>query len=438
MPRKDVQGLGSTLPTSYSLTWRLVKPFLGLILSHRAKQGKEDPARYLERFGLYQKSLPKGAIWVHAVSVGEAGAGLSLIEALAARLPSQTFIITTNTVTAAKLVDDWTTGANLTQLYQPLDHPAYVDRFLDASAPKAAIFMESDFWPNLIHRAARRDIPVIFASSQISDAAASRWRRYPALAAAVFGTPELVLAVSDKQSGRLCDLGVRSDIVYRLGSLKLTSGKINTDPSLMAILKQAAGDRRIFLAASTHEGEDLSVIKAAQALGNEWFTLLAPRHPKRGATIAALCQDHIPGAKAPTRRALGQTPATGEVIHIIDTLGEMGSLFAIADVVFMGGSLLPFGGHNPLEPAQFGLPVICGPHLAKNQAEFDGMRKIGGVTDIANGDELADAVKAGILTDEAKQTCESAMKSYAKSAGKRPAIAAGYIIELLNNRKPLQ
>ncbi len=436
MPRKDVKRPASKLPSSYSLTWRLMKPFLGFILRRRAKQGKEDTARLLERFGLYQTSLPKGAIWVHAVSVGETVAGLSLIEALAPRLQSQAFIVTTNTMTAANLVNDWKTEVNLTHLYQPLDHPAYVDRFLDASAPKAAIFMESDFWPNLIHRTAGRDIPVIFASSQISDAAASRWRRYPALAAAVFGTPGLVLAVNDKQSGRLCDLGARSDIVHRLGSLKLTSGKIKTDPNLMAILKQAAGDRRIFLAASTHEGEDLSVIKAAQALGNEWFTLLAPRHPKRGATIAALCQDHIPGAKAPSRRALGQTPATGEVIHIVDTLGEMGSLFAIADVVFMGGSLLPIGGHNPLEPAQFGLPVICGPHLAKNQAEFDGIREIGGVTDIANGDELAEAVKAGILTDEAKQTSESAMKSYAKSAGKRPAIAASYIIELLNNRRP--
>ncbi|MEK9610954.1 MAG: glycosyltransferase N-terminal domain-containing protein [Alphaproteobacteria bacterium] len=438
MPRKDVQGPGSTLPASYSLTWRLVKPFLGLILRHRAKQGKEDPARLLERFGLYQTSLPKGAIWVHAVSVGEAVAGLSLIEALAAQLPSQTFIITTNTVTAAKLVNDWTTGANLTHLYQPLDHPAYVDRFLDASAPMAAIFMESDFWPNLIHKTAERDIPVIFASSQISDAAAARWRRRPAIAAAVFGTAELVLAVNDKQAGRLCDLGARSDIVHRVGSLKLTSGGMKTDPSLMAMLKQAAGDRRIFLAASTHEGEDLSVIRAAQALGNEWFTLLAPRHPKRGDTIAALCQDQMPGAKAPTRRALGQTPATEEVIHIVDTLGEMGSLFAIADVVFLGGSLLPIGGHNPLEPAQFGLPVICGPHLAKNQAEFDAIREIGGVTDIANGDELADAVKAGILTDKEKQISESAMKSYAERAGKRPAIAADYILKLLHDRTPSQ
>jgi 3-deoxy-D-manno-octulosonic-acid transferase len=146
----------------------------------------------------------------------------------------------------------------------------------------------------------------------------------------------------------------------------------------------------------------------------------------------------MPGAKAPTRRALGQTPATGEVIHIVDTLGEMGSLFAIADVVFLGGSLLPIGGHNPLEPAQFGLPVICGPHLAKNQAEFDAIREIGGVTDIANGDELADAVKAGILTDKEKQISESAMKSYAERAGKRPAIAADYILKLLHDRTPSQ
>ena len=438
MPRIDFKLSGSNLPASYNLTWRLVKPFLGLILRHRAKQGKEDPARLLERLGLYRTSLPKGAIWVHAVSVGEAVAGLSLINALAVRLPSQTFIITTNTVTGAKLVSDWTTEANLIHLYQPLDHPAYVDRFLDACAPMAAIFMESDFWPNLIHRTAGRDIPVILASSQISDTAAARWRRRPALATAVFGKAELVLAVNQKQAGLLCDLGVRSDIVHLVGSLKLTSGGMKTDPNLMAILKQAAGGRRIFLAASTHEGEDLSVIRATQALGDEWFTLIAPRHPKRGGSIAALCQDQLRDAKTPTRRALGQTPTTGEALYIVDTLGEMGSLFAIADVVFLGGSLLPIGGHNPLEPAQFGLPVICGPHLAKNQAEFDGIREIGGVIDIANGDELADAVKAGTPTDKAKQTSASAMKSYAEGASKRPAIAADYILNLLHDRTSSQ
>jgi 3-deoxy-D-manno-octulosonic-acid transferase len=434
MPRQGTKGVTPALPASYNLTWRLVKPILGQILRRRAKQGKEDPARLSERYGLYQTPLPKQAIWIHAVSVGEAVAGLSLIEALAARNPSQPFIITTNTVTAARLVDDWMTGANLTHLYQPLDHPLYVDRFLEESAPMAAIFMESDFWPNLITRAAGRDIPVIFASSQISDIAAARWRRRPGLAAAVFGAAELVLAVNDKQAGRLCNLGARAETTHNVGSLKLASGGMKTDPGLTAALKQAAGKRRIFLAASTHEGEDLSVIKASHALGDGWFTLLAPRHPKRGGSIAALCQDLIPGAKAPTRRALDQTPAAGEMIHIVDTLGEMGSLFAVADVVFLGGSLLPIGGHNPLEPAQFGLPVISGPHIAKNQAEFDGIREIGGVTDITSGDELADAVRAGIMTGKAKQASESAMKSYVEGAGKRPAIAADYILKLLHDR----
>ncbi len=438
MPEKGVQGQGSTLPSSYSLTWRLIKPFLGLVLWCRAWQGKEDPTRISERFGLYQTPLPKKAIWVHAVSVGEAVAGLSLIEAIAIKLPHQTFIITTNTSTAAKLVEDRSLGENLTHLYQPLDHPLFVDRFLDATAPLAAIFMESDFWPNLIYRTAERDIPVVFASSQISDTAMARWQNRPALATAIFGTPKLVLAVNTEQADRLRELGAKAEIIHNIGSLKLASKGMKTDPILIATLKKAAGDRRIFLAASTHEGEELSVIKAAQVLSDGWLTIVAPRHPKRGETIASLYREHVSGAKEPTRRALGQEPAVGEMIHIVDTLGEMGSLFAVADVVFLGGSLLPVGGHNPLEPAQFGLPVICGPHLAKNQAEFDGIRKIGGVTDIANGDELVDAVKASIMTDKAKQISNIAMKSYAKRAGKRPAVAADYIIELLHDRTASQ
>ena len=144
------------------------------------------------------------------------------------------------------------------------------------------------------------------------------------------------------------------------------------------------------------------------------------------------------GVKVPTRHALNQKPEVGQPIHIVDTLGEMGSLFAIADVVFLGGSLMPIGGHNPLEPAQFGLPVICGPHRDKNQAEFDGIRDIGGVTDIASGDELADAVRAGILTGKAKKSSENALKSYAKRAGERSTIAAGFILKLLDDRAPSQ
>lgn len=405
-------------------------------MRRRAKQGKEDPNRLSERYGLYQTPLPKQAFWIHAVSVGETMAGLSLIEALGAQLPTQPFIITTNTVTAANLVDEWTTGVNLTHLYQPLDHPLFVDRFLDACAPMTAIFMESDFWPNLISRTAGRNIPVIFASSQISDSAAERWRRRPSLAAAVFGAAELILAVNAKQASRLCSLGAQADKVQNVGSLKLISGGIKSNPNLTAALKEAAGDRHIFLAASTHEGEDLSVIKAVNALGAGWFTLLAPRHPNRGGTIAALCEENMQGSKVPTRHALDQKPAAGQPIHIVDTLGEMGSLFAIADVVFLGGSLLPIGGHNPLEPAQFGLPVICGPHCDKNQAEFDGIRDIGGVTDIANGDELADAVRASILTGKAKKSSERALKSYAERAGKRSTIAAGFILRLLDDRAP--
>ncbi len=438
MAEGSAQGPGSTLPGLYSLTWRLMRPFLSLIVRRRVKQGKEDPVRISERFGLYKTSLPKRVIWVHAVSVGEAVAGLSLIEALAAQLPDQPFIITTNTLTAAKLVDDWASELDLTHLYQPFDHPQYVDRFLDATVPLAAIFMESDFWPNLISRTAGREIFVIFASSQISDTAVARWKNRPALAAAVFGAAHLVLAINERQADRFRRLGVKAEIIHIVGSLKLKSRGMKIDHSLITTINKAAGDRRIFLAASTHEGEDLSVINAAQILGDGWFTIIAPRHPIRGKTIAEMCLKESPGKKMPTRRALQQEPSTKDVIHIVDTVGEMGSLFSVADIVFLGGSLLPFGGHNPLEPAQFGLPVICGPHLSKNQAEFDGIREIGGVTDIANGDELANAVKAGIMTDKALKASQKAMKSYAEKAGKRPAIAADYIIKLLHDRTSSQ
>ena len=204
----------------------------------------------------------------------------------------------------------------------------------------------------------------------------------------------------------------------------------------MAILKQAAGDRRIFLVASTHEGEDLSVIK--RYAGRTMVHTAGPAaSQKRRYHRSALPEYTVPPL-LPTRRALGQTPATGEVIHIVDTLGEMGSLFAIADVAGVYGRVaLPIGGHNPaFEPAQFSLRLSAYASSTKNQAEFDGIRRLA-VSPILPTVMSLQMPKAGILTDEAKQTSERDENHMLRALVKRPAIAANYIIKLLNDRKPV-
>jgi 3-deoxy-D-manno-octulosonic-acid transferase len=425
-----------TIPASYNLSWRLLRPFVGLILRRRAAKGKEDKTRLGERLGVYRHvpAFKQGAIWLHAVSVGETVAALALIEAIAKKRPDAHFLVTTNTVTAAKLVADNAMSATITHLYQPLDHPDCVSRFLAATAPSAAIFMESDFWPNLIARTAASGIPVIFASSQLSDRAFARWQNHHKLATAVFANASMALPVDINQANRLQQLGVAKDGIHVIGSLKVP-GALATDATLIAQLEAMRGTRHLLLAASTHEGEDEAVMQAATALGDDWCVLIAPRHPERGPAIARLSATHGLTAK---RRGAGQQPEPGDRLYIVDTLGEMGSLFAVADVVFLGGSLRPYGGHNPIEPARFGLPLITGPHIAKNSDEFARLKALGAVRTITDdterngGNALADAANASLADRHNHPQLADTIKAYAQEAGKRAANAADYILDLLD------
>jgi len=203
----------------YNLIWHLLRPFIPLILRVRAWRGKEIASRLHDRFGQPQLDQKvKGAIWIHAVSVGETVAAIGLAKALASTLPKARFLITTNTVSAAAMVErESANGMALSHAFQPLDHPHFVDQFLQHTRPTLAIFMESDFWPNLISKTAAKAIPVIFASSQLSSAAFHRWTKQPAMAKAVFAAPQMVLAVNDAQAAQFQRLGTPAEIITVLG-----------------------------------------------------------------------------------------------------------------------------------------------------------------------------------------------------------------------------
>ena len=427
-------------PSLYNFVWRIIRPFIPLLLWYRIRRGKDLRRLRIERYGrTAQRITPPGPhcagrIWLHAVSVGESVTALRLARALATHYPDHAFLITTNTITGhsavlAGIADQPDIAMQCAM--QPLDHPDFVDHFLASWQPSAAIFMESDFWPNLILRSRQRGIPVIFASSQLSAKAVAGWMKRPALAQPLFAAAELILPVDAQQADQFRALiGTAHNIprIQVIGSLKLPNrqqqDRKQQDPQLQRILQQAASGRRVFLAASTHDGEDQIVIDAASDLGADWLTIIAPRHPDRGDAIAA-------HAGQPPQRSHGAIPDSQTNLYIMDSLGEMGTLFSLADYVFLGGSLVPAGGHNPLEPAEFGLPILTGAHIFKNKAEFDGLAAAGAVFEVADAATITHQIRQ-LENDPARRAkLAKAAQDYVTIAHQRVALAAQAIKQVL-------
>lgn len=349
-----------TLPLAlYGLATGLAEPLAPLILKRRAKAGREDPLRLGERLGRAGAPRPPGPlVWLHGVSVGETVSLLALVEGLRARRPDLGLLVTSGTRSSAELLAR-RLPAGVRHQYVPVDTPGAVRRFLDHWRPDLGVFAESELWPNLILTARRRGTRLVLASARITEGTARTWRRAPASARRLLSAFDLILPQDRATADRLRGLG--ADCGREL-NLKRAGAPLIFDPAELARLQGLAAGRPVVLAASTHPGEDALIAEAAEGLGA--LVVIAPRHPERGAEIAA-------ALKAP-RRALGEEPGPETPVWIADTLGEMGLFFRQADVVVMGGSFPGgIGGHNPLEPARLGAPVITGPDIA-NAADVYG------------------------------------------------------------------
>jgi 3-deoxy-D-manno-octulosonic-acid transferase len=356
-----------------ALLWRwgaaALAPALPLYLRRRAARGKEIPARLPERRGEGAARPPEAGrlLWLHAASVGETLSVLPVLEALAARAPDLCVLLTTGTVTAAELLARRlppapAAGAGLVHhRFAPLDVPAWAARFLDGWRPDAAGFVESELWPNLVAAARARGVPLALVNARLSGRSARRWRRVPALAREVLSSFSLVLAQAEADAGRLRSLG--ADAAECWGNLKFAAPPLPADPAALTRLREAIGGRPVLLAASTHPGEEALVVAAhARIAGGrlpDLLTVIVPRHPDRGPAVAALAGD-LPVVRRGA--AGGALPGPGTAVYVADTLGELGLLYRVADVAFVGGSLVPRGGQNPLEPARLGCPVLLGPH----------------------------------------------------------------------------
>jgi 3-deoxy-D-manno-octulosonic-acid transferase len=389
----------SPLPATLRLYRRLASaatPLAGPMAARRVRRGKEDPARLPERRGIASVARPAGPlIWIHGASVGEVLAAAALVERL--RGLGFGILLTSGTVTSAAIVAR-RFPPDVIHQFIPFDAPRFVASFLDHWQPNLALFIESDIWPNLILSGAERRIPLVIINGRMSQRSFPRWRKLRGTIAALLDCFDLCLAQSDADAARFAALGCPN--VATSGNLKLDVAAPPADVGKLAQFKDAARGRIVVVAASTHPGEDEIVADAHRRLAAHVPALLSvivPRHPERGAAIAQMLSEA--GLRV-ALRSQDQLPSPETDIYVADTMGELGLFYRLAPVVFMGGSLVPHGGQNPIEAIKLGAAIVHGPHVFNFNETYAALDRAGGAVRVGGGDDLA-AVLARLLGNPA-------------------------------------
>lgn len=374
----------------YRIISQLLAPFSGWILRQRAQRGKEDPERLSERFGRTGHSRPDGALlWLHGASVGESRIILDLVRRLQDK-PGLHFLVTTGTVTSAQMLETELPEPGIHQ-YAPIDRPACVRRFLDHWQPDAAVFVESELWPNLIAEIRQHDIPAALVNARMNARSLENWAKQPKSARYLLKAFTWIGAADEQTAAGLT--GILDRDILPIGNLKLELEPSSPNEAELCQIKAQIGDRPVWLAASTHEGEDEIILAAHKRVleqQQDTLLILAPRHPERAGNIAELAKraDLIL-----TRRSAGQVPDNQTAVWLADSLGEMALWYRSSDIALIGGSLVEgIGGHNPIEATQADCPVITGPYTASFGDIFAAYRIHGGTQIVRTDKEIAQAV----------------------------------------------
>ena len=381
-----------------------------LLLGIRTRQGKEDAARRGERYGKTDVPRPEGPLmWFHAASVGEANAVLPVIEQLLNERDDVSVLLTTGTLTSAAMAKRRLPPRALHQ-FIVLDVPEYVTSFLDHWKPDVAVFAESEIWPNLILDVSRRKVPLALINARMSSRSAARWRWFSGISKPLFSRFDLILSQNDAFARTLKRLGARR--VVPVGNLKIDAPPPVVDAVELERLRQALAGRPLMVAASTHDPEEMTIADAHRLIAAElkgFCTIIAPRHPGRGKAVADALRAR--GLSVALKSAGEQPDATTD-IYVVDAIGELGTLFALADIAFVGGSLIPHGGQNPVEAIGHGAVVLTGPNWTNFRDLYRALLRHKGAREVASADALAEAVKE-LLTREGAL---SEMRTGAKTA----------------------
>lgn len=350
--------------TLYSLLLPLLIP---VVIVHLLLRGLKNPdyfRRWGERFGFSRIYPASPVIWIHAVSVGEARAAVPLINALAERYPDTPILVTTMTPTGSTEVRRQL-GDRVLHCYVPYDLSFAVNRFLDQVSPCLAVTLETELWPNIFHGCKQRDIPIVVANARMSESSMRGYLRFEKLTQATLNEVSLIAAQSRADARRLQRMGAARERIFVTGSIKF---EIKLPASLREAAESLRRDfgsmRQVWIAASTHDDEEKQILVAFKELRRNYpdlLLLIAPRHPERFSTVARISRRD--GFNTALRSELRGPVAEDIEVIVADSMGELLKLYTASDVAFVGGSLVPVGGHNVLEACAVGLPVIFGPHM---------------------------------------------------------------------------
>jgi len=395
--------------------WRglghVLAPPLRLWLRRRVARGKEIPERLPERFGKAGLARPPGKlIWAHGASNGEAMALLPLLRALREARPDLSLLITTGTVTSAALVA--ARGAGLVQhQFLPLDLPSAGDAFLNHWRPDLVLWSESDLWPGFLSSIAERGIPALLVNARMSARSMRRWQQWPKTAAWLLKPFRAIYAQTATDAERFRALGGQE--VQSIGNLKLAAEALPAEEGALREAANLLGPRPRWLMASTHPGEETAAGRLHKRLAERFpglLTVIVPRHPPRGAAIAA--ELRAMGLNV-AQRSQRETPAPGTDIYLADTLGELGIWYRLVPIVAMGGALIPHGGQNPLEPARLGAAVVAGPHMFNFSEAIADLIQAGAAVSVNDETALGDALTALLADPAAVHRLGEAGRAYA-------------------------
>jgi 3-deoxy-D-manno-octulosonic-acid transferase len=409
------------LPGIYrAVTTALVPPVRAYLL-WRCRQGKEDRARLGERLGFPSANrTSEPLVWVHAASVGEAVSVLGLIARLREDRPALQLLMTTGTVAAARLMRERLPTGVLHQ-FVPVDAPRAVERFLDHWRPDLALWVESELWPNLVLATQRRGVPMVLVNGRLSAGSEARWRLIPGLIHPVLSAFALCLAQDQVQAERFRRLGAPR--VASVGDLKAAAAPLGANPETLSLLRRYIDGRPVWLAASTHGGEEELVAAAharIAATQPRLLTIIAPRHPTRGVGIATMLASQ--GLRV-SRRSAGEPIDGNTEVYLADTMGELGVFFRLAGIAFIGGSLVAKGGHNPFEAARLDCAILHGPDMRNCAGMAGALDQAGGALTVENAESLAAAVSRLLADPHERATrAKAAARAAAESAGALDAV----------------